>query len=244
MRTVRSGTIGQLTLLAALAASVGLGLAGWVVGIAFGLTTSALLAAAMDRADRRRLGPADRVTLVRATLVGGVAALVADSFGRPTPVGAIVGLATVALVLDAVDGRVARRTGTVSALGARFDMEVDAFLILVLSVDAARSVGAWVLAIGVARYAYVAAGRVAPWLREPVPPRYWGKCVAATQGVVLTVAVAGVLPVFVVDAVLGVALVLLAESFGHDVRVLWCRQRVTRMPVVACTPRLERVPAG
>jgi phosphatidylglycerophosphate synthase len=114
----------------------------------------------------------------------------------------------------------------------------------VLSVDAARSVGAWVLAIGVARYAYVAAGRVAPWLREPVPPRYWGKCVAATQGVVLTVAVAGVLPVFVVDAVLGVALVLLAESFGHDVRVLWCRQRVTRMPVVACTPRLERVPAG
>ena len=38
-----------------------------------------------------------------------------------------------ALLLDAVDGGVARRTGTVSGFGARFDMEVDAFLILVLS---------------------------------------------------------------------------------------------------------------
>ena len=64
----------------------------------------------------------------------------------------LVSLATVALVLDAVDGWVARRTRTTGMFGARFDAEVDAFLILVLSVYVARSVGAWVLAIGVARY--------------------------------------------------------------------------------------------
>ena len=104
-------------------------------------------------------------------------------------------MSAVALVLDDVDGRVARRTGTASPLGARFDMEVDAFLILVLSVYVARSVGSWVLAIGLARYAYVAAGWVLPWLREPVPPRYWGKVVAAIQGIVLTIAASGVLPV-------------------------------------------------
>ncbi|MFD8079956.1 CDP-alcohol phosphatidyltransferase family protein [Streptomyces sp. NPDC059718] len=40
-------------------------------------------------------------------------------------------LATLALLVDAVDGRVARRTGTTSPLGARFDMETDAFLIRV-----------------------------------------------------------------------------------------------------------------
>ena len=51
----------------------------------------------------------------------------------------LVVLAAVALVLDGVDGQVARRTGTVSALGARFDMEVDAFLMLVLSVYVASS---------------------------------------------------------------------------------------------------------
>ena len=79
------------------------------------------------------------------------------SSGRRS-VAALVGLAVVALVLDGVDGWVARRTGTVSALGARFDMEVDAFLILVLSVYVAGSVGPWVLAIGAARYAFWAAG--------------------------------------------------------------------------------------
>ena len=43
-------------------------------------------------------------------------------------------LAAVALALDPADGWLARRTGTASALGARFDGEVDAFLILALSV--------------------------------------------------------------------------------------------------------------
>ena len=52
--------------------------------------------------------------------------------------------------------------GTTSPLGARFDMEVDAFLILVLSVYVGRTIGAWVLAIGVARYAFVAARVAGP----------------------------------------------------------------------------------
>src|SRR5262245_48079916 len=84
------------------------------------------------------LGPADRVTLLRAGLVAGAAAFVADPFVQPVQVSALVLLAVVALVLDGVDGWIARRTGTVSEFGARFDMEVDAFLILVLSVYVAR----------------------------------------------------------------------------------------------------------
>ena len=56
----------------------------------------------------------------------------------------LVSLASVALALDLVDGQVARRTGTTSALGAQMDGEVDSFLILVLSVYVARSSGAWV----------------------------------------------------------------------------------------------------
>ena len=95
-----------------------------------------------------------------------------------------------ALVLDAVDGLVARRTGTSSALGARFDMEVDAFLILVLSVYVARSMGAWVLAIGAMRYAYLVATWALVWMRGSPPPRYWSKVVAAIQGVVLAVVAA------------------------------------------------------
>src|SRR5262249_15493914 len=123
--------------------------------------------------------------------------------------------------LDAVDGWVARRTRTTGKLGAKFDGEVDAFLILVLSVYVARSAGAWVLAIGVARYAFLAAGWPPAWMRAPLPPRFWRKVVAATQGIVLTVAAAGVLAPALREAVLVVALILLSESFGRDVLWLW-----------------------
>ena len=137
------------------------------------------------------------------------------------PVALLVSLAAVALVLDAVDGWVARRTRTTATLGARFDGEVDAFLILVLSVYVARSAGAWVLAIGAARYAFLVAGWLLPWMRAPLPPRYWRKVVAATQGIVLTVAAADVLPPALTRAALVGALALLAESFGRDVWWLW-----------------------
>ncbi len=165
-------------------------------------------------------GPANRVTLLRATLVAVVAVLsvVGDFGGR---VGLLVGIAAVALVLDGVDGWVARRTRTASAFGARFDMEVDASLILVLSAYVARSAGWWVLLIGAARYLFVAAGRAWPWLRGTAPPRPWCKTVAVVQGVVLTVAAADVLPGGWTRAALVVALVLLAESFGREAWELW-----------------------
>ena len=116
-------------------------------------------------------------------LVGGVAALVADRFARGvTPVATLVVLAAVALALDAVDGQVARRTGTVSALGARFDMEVDAFLVLVLSIHVAVVVTPWALVIGGMRYAFVAASWVLPWLRGALPTRFSAKVVAAAAG--------------------------------------------------------------
>ncbi len=152
-------------------------------------------------------------------------------------------LAVVALVLDAVDGEVARRTGGVTALGARFDMEVDAFLILVLSVQVARSIGVWVLLIGLARYAFVVAYRVLPWLREPTPPRYWCKTVAAIQGITLTAAVAAVLPLALMQLVLVVALVLLAESFGRDIVWLWRQHGPNRGGSAGPEPAGARSPA-
>ena len=102
----------------------------------------------------RLLGPADVVTLVRAVLAGGDRGP-GRRLVRGPGLGPAAGrrLPRVALVLDRVDGLVARRTGTVSDFGARFDMEVDAFLILALSVYVARDYGGWVLAIGAARYA-------------------------------------------------------------------------------------------
>jgi phosphatidylglycerophosphate synthase len=238
------GLIVQVVPLAVLAATAGLGVAGWLVGVGYGVVTCAALIRGLHRSGARALGPADRVTLARAILVGGATALTADSLGRPIPLEALVGLAMVALMLDAVDGKVARRTGTVSALGARFDMEVDAFLILVFSVYLTRPFGAWVLAIGAMRYAFLVAGWVLPWMRASLPPRYWRKVVAATQGVVLMVATAGVLPRPVTAVALAGSLALLVESFGHDIGWLWRRRPALARARVraAVVMELDRVP--
>ena len=196
MSMVRIVMAGQVVVLAALAP----GPVGWAAGLLYGLVLAGLVG-------RRDPGPADLVTLTRALLVGGVTAL-AFSGGGPV----LVAVAAVALALDFVDGRVARSTGTASAFGARFDMEVDAYLILVLSCTAGPW---WALAIGLMRYAYWGCERVVPWLPGPLPPRYWRKVVAAIQGIVLLVATAWPGPVTAV-AVAG-ALLLLIESFGRDV---------------------------
>jgi phosphatidylglycerophosphate synthase len=225
------GVITQLTALAVLAGHVGLSLVGWLVGAAVGVFTASALARALVDSGASSLGPANRVTLTRALLVGGVAALVANSFVGPTSTTAVAELATIALILDAVDGRVARRTGTVSLIGARFDMEVDAFLILVLSVCVARTDGSWVLLIGAARYAFVAAGQLLPWLRAPAPPRYWCKTVAAIQGIVLTFAATAIVARPVLQALLVAALALLAESFGRQVWWLWRHRARSRLSV-------------
>ena len=210
------GLVCQGALLAELAGTVGLGPIGWLVGIGAGTVGYLVLRQALPRRDAGGLRPADRITLVRAALAGGVAALVADGLSRPVPVRTLVLLAVLALVLDAVDGPVARWTRSASAFGARFDLEVDAFLILVLSWYVARSAGLWVLAIGGARYAFVAAGWFVPALRAPSPPRFWCKVVAAVQGIVLTVAAAAVLPAAASAGLLAIALILLAESFGRQ----------------------------
>lgn len=219
----------QAAVTGALAATVGLSALGWLAGLGFGLVVNVLLTQGLVRHGTGRLGPADRVTLTRATLCGGVAALVADSFVRPVPLSALLAVTIPALALDAVDGWVARRTGTASALGARFDGEIDAAMMLVLSVYVARSHGVWVLAIGGARYAFLVAGWLLPWMRRTLPARYWRKVVAAVQAVVLAVAAAGVAPHAATEAALVGALTLLAESFGRDVWWLYVRRSPARV---------------
>ena len=224
--------LGQLAALLALALTVGLGPVGWGAGVAVGLTVVTCLALGLRATGQNSLGAANRVTLVRTILVGSITALVADPTVREGEIGVLVVLCTVALVLDAVDGWVARRTGSVSPLGARFDMETDAFLILVLSAHVAIMVGGWVLAIGLARYGFWIAGRLVPWMAATLPYRYWRKPVTAIQGIVLTTASSGLLPYWPTVVLLVAAMALLAESFGRDVWWLWRHRAVVPDAVV------------
>jgi phosphatidylglycerophosphate synthase len=170
-----------------------------------------------------KLGPADLITLTRAALTCVVSGLAVAQLGTPPRPDLLTGVAATSLALDFVDGLVARRTGSASSFGARFDGEADAFLIGVLAGYAAAWWGLWVLAIGAARYLFVVAGWFWPWLTEQLPPRYWRKVAAAVAGIALVIAASGVLGGAGTSVVLLVATALIAESFGRD--VLWLRRR-------------------
>jgi len=172
-------------------------------------------------------GPADWVTGLRAVLTAVLAAMLIPSVS-PDPTTCVV-IGSVAAALDAVDGWLARRTRTATAFGARFDMETDALLILVLSALVWKSgqAGAWVLASGLMRYAFVAAAAVWPWLHEPLEPSRRRQAICVVQVVAL---IAALLPSLGSAAASGIAaagLAALAWSFLVDILWLW-RLRASR----------------
>ena len=234
------GAIGVVALVAMLLVTP-LSLAGWLAGVTYIVVSSLLLSVGLARRGMTRVGVANAATATRSLLVGLVTSLVVTSFTQAIPVPLLIGLAVVALLLDGVDGWLARRFGSESALGARFDMEVDAYLMLVLSVFDARGLGWWIVAIGLMRYAFVAAGWVLPWLRGQLPPRYWRKVVTAVAGIALTLAATGWVSPLIGQITLGVALLLLIESFGRDVIWLFRRRRSYRASHV---PRLPEEQLG
>ncbi len=194
--------------------------------------------------------PADRITLVRAALAAACAVLaVPPLFAGPVP-GQVPGegtglllviLGSTALLLDAVDGPVARRTGTASEAGARFDSATDAFLVLVLSVATVAVVGLWTLAIGSMYYVVVAAGLVRPHLRESLPRSTARKVIGAVQPLALLLALVMALvpgmPSAVAAAAPAVALPLLLFSFGRDVVALERRHFASAASSRRATPQ-------
>jgi phosphatidylglycerophosphate synthase len=210
------GVVAQLLLVTVLAMVTPLGFEGWLAGAAYAVVMGGMLMTALFRTGAKTVGAANRVTLARAALVGSVTAFVVDSFWRPVPVVLFVVIAAVALIGDAIDGQIARRTGCATSLGARFDMEVDAFLILVLSVFVGHFLGPWVILMGAMRYVFVAASWVLPWLKAPLPHSMARKTVAAAQGIALVAAASGALPNIVSLMITLAALGTLVWSFGRD----------------------------
>ncbi|MGE0312397.1 MAG: CDP-alcohol phosphatidyltransferase family protein [Lautropia sp.] len=197
-------------------------------------TALALLARTLPRSwPHARFGAANTVTLFRLGLAGLLAAQLLAS-GEPasqaTPFAAggvdpawiVFALAALAAALDALDGWLARRSGMDGTIGARFDMESDAFLILVLSALAwhTSAAGPWILASGLLRYAFVAAGMALPWMRAPLPFSQRRRAVCAVQVATLVACLLPALPGSVTATIAALGLAALVWSFAADVRAL------------------------
>jgi phosphatidylglycerophosphate synthase len=176
-----------------------------------------------------RLGPANLATLLRAgfaALVAGALWLPGGLADRPAQAWLLVGLVTVGLALDGVDGWLARRTGLASAFGARFDMEVDAALagLLCLLAILSGKAGFWLIPLGFLRYVWVAAGLALPLLTRPLPDRTARKAVCVLQIAVLTALLAPVVTPPLSVALALAAMLALVWSFGTDALWLWARR--------------------
>lgn len=205
--------------------------AGWataqvVAGLAGYALLSLAVAGAAWRLDAARFGHANRLTLLRAGLVCLAGGALWAGGQTPHHDWSLATLVASALLLDALDGRIARRRGETSRFGARFDLEVDALLLLILALLVWHSgqAGVWVLAIGLMRYAFVLAGLAVPALRRPLAPSRRRQAVCALQGIALVVCLLPPVAPDLASGIAGGALIVLAWSFAIDARRLMARR--------------------
>lgn len=195
----------------------------WLVPMAlFGLLRLALVPLLRGHFAYDRFGPANTVTLIRAAMV---CALVGPLVAGQAAGWTVAAIATFALMLDGVDGWLARRSGLASTFGARFDVEVDAAMALILALHAwqGTTAGPAVLVIALIRYVWVAAAWVWPWPSAPLPPRFSRKAVCVLELAALVLLQLPLLPAALAVALVWVTLALLLWSFAVD--LIWLRAR-------------------
>lgn len=233
----RMDIIGGFLLIVGMAsgAAVYLSVSATYILIATGLYSLMLgvLNHAWQRADacsrpRRGFGWANRVTLLRSLPVVLIASLVPFPEAITDHAWGLAWLSLGTLILDGVDGKVARATGSSSTFGSRFDMELDSFftLSLCLVLISAGKAGTWVLALGLIRYGFVLAGHFRPWLQNPLPDSFRRKTVCVWQVATLLVCLLPLVSFELASAALALALALLLYSFAVDIVWLLRQQPV------------------
>ncbi|NGM70954.1 CDP-alcohol phosphatidyltransferase family protein [Natronolimnobius sp. AArcel1] len=131
-----------------------------VVGCTIGLVSGIFFRIVSKTTRTAGLEPVTLATWVTVTR-GAAIVVLAGFIVVPSPDGLLAWLPAllfaVGAALDAVDGLLARRTGTTTMLGAQFDVETDALVVLVgtLVAIATEAVPLAFLAVGIARYLFV-----------------------------------------------------------------------------------------
>ncbi len=218
------GCILVLAILSALSMAV-LGWRGAVTALAgYALMTLFIMLGLVRHAHPSRFGLANTITLTRAGLTALLFGFAGEWFFGGLPAfspglrWALAGVASLILVLDGLDGRVARRNGMASPFGARFDMEADTLFMLAVYVlaVAGSAVDAWIMACGSVRYAFVVTGLFITRLNAPFRPTLRGKAIYVAQAAAPIIALMPICPSFLACLLCAAAFLLVLYSFAVD----------------------------
>ncbi len=187
-----------------------------------------LLATAYRAGCLSQFGAANAITTLRAALSAIMAGAIVNAEMLSTTWW-LSGLAAIAFILDGIDGIVARRHSLTSKFGALFDQEVDAALILILTLLLAVSgkIGIWIVGAGLMRYILLGAGWVWPIFTAPLPKSRFRSSVCGILVAALVICLLPVVDSGAVNIIGSAALFVLILSFAKD--VLWLLTKAPRM---------------
>ncbi len=172
----------------------------------------------------RPWSPADAITAAR---LGIITICTAAMIFQPGLSWTAVTLAASALLLDAGDGFVARRT-VVTAAGEAFDERVDALFVLILSVSLVPLWGPWTMLPGLYYYGFKAITSLRARWQQKLPHSRVRKIVAAAQGILLVTAGSPLAQAhtWLGCTAAGIALTALTWSFARD--IIWLERGASR----------------
>jgi phosphatidylglycerophosphate synthase len=250
LRSLRSSafTLGLVFLLALTALSLGtlhllaLPLITMCQSVVVFLVASASFAPLLrHHLPERTPGPANVITLFRLVIVAWLAGLVGHTGGSVSLGVVLCAVGLLSIVLDGIDGPIARRRRQQTAFGARFDMEVDALFVLALSILAYQldKVGPWIILAGAMRYLFIGAGLVFPRLAAPLPQRLRRRTICVVQEVSLLICLVPFVVRPITTVVGAASILVLLSSFAAD--VVWLlRQPAVRQTSWASPPSAIR----
>ncbi len=240
-KTLRIQTVRQFVVASVLLVALGIGMlvqlhslsltapTASMILIGLGLWSVILLLAWRGLAwhPHQKFGPANAVTLYRSAGTVLIASLVPVAELLPDKwLWLLTVFAILLLSLDGIDGYLARRTRLVSVFGARFDMEIDALLILTISIFLWRSgeTGLWIISLGLMRYGFVLASLWYKPLGGELFPSFRRKLVCVIQVVALCAILSPLISPPLSPVVGVIALICLAGSFVRDILWLYAHQ--------------------
>jgi phosphatidylglycerophosphate synthase len=229
-----------LAVIGAAVAAIGVLPLSWcgatIAALSYALVAMLVVAGLGRHAPHRSFGAANAITLSRAAFDVALLAVAAEqALGSGAVLGpgfrwGLTAAAGAALILDGLDGWVARRNNMTSPFGTRFDMEADALFLLGLTLVliAGGIVGPWVLASGVTYYLFRVAGRLWPVLAGALFRSRRRKVIFGAQAILLIAALAPVLPPWLAQLCCLSGTTLLFYSFAVD--IVWLLGRSPDRP--------------